>query len=304
MVPVANKPILFYLLTKLVQTGVEEVAVVVHPSQEQITTYLRKCTLPLKITIFYQAERLGIAHALRAAEEFIGAGPFILLLGDNLILEPLESLCVRYRTAKDLAGVLLLYEVENPSEYGVAEVEQGRVFKLVEKPAQPKSPYVVAGAYLLPQEIFTAIKKIRPSARGEYEITDAVQFLIDEGHSFGYVLTDLSYVDVGTPKRWLLANHQMLVANYQSRVAIGANCKFDNVKLLPPVVVGDNVMLSNASVGPYVTIGSEAEIMNCELSETICLSETKLDNVTLTEDILAPWSIGLNTAKERMINDD
>ncbi|MCH5583814.1 NTP transferase domain-containing protein [Shimazuella sp. AN120528] len=274
MLPVVNRPLVAYCLEKFYQAGIEEIAVVVHPEQHMLIGYLNN--LPKKPVICYQKEQLGIAHALKLVESFVGTDSFILLLGDNLIKEPIETLIHAFEGNH---GSILLSEVENPSDYGVAEIVADRAVNIVEKPVDPKSNLAVIGMYHFSSVIFKAIRSIDPSPRGEYEITDAIQWLIHQGYAISYSITKENYTDVGTIDRWLAANKWMLFDTMSKNIRIGKNTKLENCILKGPIVIGDNCILSNATIGPYVTIGDNATIENCSISQSICLDHAVIQDL-------------------------
>lgn len=275
MLPVINRPLVAYCLEKFYQAGINEIAVVVHPEQLILIDYLNNLTP--KPVICYQEEQLGIAHALKLVESFVDTDSFILLLGDNLIKESMETLITAFEGNH---GSILLSEVENPSDYGVAEIVADRAVNIVEKPIHPKSNLAVMGMYHFSPVIFEAIRSIDPSQRGEYEITDAIQWLIHQGYAISYSITKENYTDVGTIERWLVANKWMLSDTMHQDIQVGRNTKLENCIIRGPVVIGDDCVLSNAKIGPYVTIGDDARLENCSISQSICLDHAVIQDLT------------------------
>src|SRR5919204_3874251 len=181
LVPVANKPILFYGLEALAASGIREIGIVVGDTHQEIRDAVGDGSRwGVTVTYIPQAAPLGLAHAVLTAEEYLRGRPFVMYLGDNLIREPLVPLVLRFRSERPHAQILLA-KVPNPQEFGVAELEGDRVVRLVEKPKVPPSDLALVGIYMFDDHIFDAARAIRPSWRGELEITDAIQHLIDQG---------------------------------------------------------------------------------------------------------------------------
>jgi glucose-1-phosphate thymidylyltransferase len=275
MLPVVNRPLVAYCLEKMMKAGIEEIAIVVHPNQQSLIHYLTN--YKTKLTLFYQQQQLGIAHALSLVESFVGDDSFLMMLGDNLISEPIDTLVSAFQGNH---GSILLSKVENPSEYGIAEIVADRVVNLVEKPAQPTSNLAVIGMYLFSSAIFQAVQSITLSNRGEYEIIDAIQWLIHQGYSISYSTTKASYADVGTIDRWLVANEWMLQDQLGTDIQVGKHTKLENCKLRGPMVIGDHCVLTDAIIGPYVSIGDYARLENCTVSHSICLDYTEICQLT------------------------
>ncbi|WP_028776274.1 sugar phosphate nucleotidyltransferase [Shimazuella kribbensis] len=274
MLPVMNRPLVAYCLEKFYKAGIDEIAVVVHPEQKPLIDYMSNLTP--KPVIIYQTDQLGIAHALTLVESFVNNDSFVLLLGDNLIKEPLETLISAFQGNH---GSILLSKVENPSDYGVAEIVEDRAVNIVEKPVNPKSNLAVIGMYHFSPAIFEAVRAIRPSSRGEYEITDAIQWLIHQNYAISYSITDKHYTDVGTIDRWLVANKWMLEDTMHTSIHIGKNTKLENCTVRGPVVIGDHCVLSNSIIGPNVTIGNYAILENCKITNSICLDYATIRDV-------------------------
>ncbi|MCL6597581.1 MAG: NTP transferase domain-containing protein [Alicyclobacillus macrosporangiidus] len=275
LLPVANRPVLDYCLQKLRDAGILDVCVVLNPGQCDIADYLAKLCSP-DVQVIPQQQPLGIADALRRVRSFVGDDPFVVLLGDNLVLEPLDTLMA---ALPGHAGAILLAPVDHPSDYGLAVLKEGRVARVVEKPAQPVSNLAIVGVYVFTPEIFAAVEEISPSARGEYEITDAIQWLIDHGHAVSSVVTEQPFFDVGTVDRWLEANQYLLRVHLGSSVVVGKNTKLDNVVLRGPVVIGEDCLLKDSVVGPFVSIQDGSAVVGCSVANSICLARSTLQNI-------------------------
>src|SRR4030095_2771608 len=182
LVPVANKPILFYGIEALAASGIHEIGIVVGDTKQEIRDAVGDGRrFGVSVTYIEQEAPLGLAHAVLVSEPFLGTEPFCMYLGDNLIRERLEPLVSRFRDEKPNCQILLA-SVPDPTQFGVAELRDGQVIRLVEKPKQPPSNLGLVGVYMFDPTVFQAVKAIKPSARGELEITDAIQWLIDQGH--------------------------------------------------------------------------------------------------------------------------
>lgn len=279
LIPVANIPILQTCIEKLVEQDVSEIGIVIHPSQycaikEQIGRGER---WGLPITYIYQTEPKGIADAVKHAKHFIGEDSFLLLLGDNLITDSLSEVkqCVEV-WGSDAA--LLLAEVETPGDYGIAEVLHERIVGLEEKPSAPKSNLAVMGAYAFTPTIFKAVAAISPSMRGEYEITDAIQWLIEQGYPVTYHVARNQNMDVGTLKRWLEANRRTLDEMKDIDV-IHENVRLDNCQIHAPVAIDQGCVLKDCVIGPYVSIGAGVTIEGCRIENSIILNEVHLKQI-------------------------
>lgn len=275
LLPVANRPVLEYCLQKLRDAGILDVCVVLNPDQRDIADYLAK-SCPLDVQVIPQQQPLGIADALRRVRSFVGDDPFVVLLGDNLVLEPLDILMA---ALPGHAGAMLLAPVDHPSDYGLAVLKEGCVVRVVEKPAHPVSNLAIVGVYVFTPEIFAAVEEISPSARGEYEITDAIQWLIDHGHAVSSVVTEQPFFDVGTVDRWLEANQYLLRAHLGSTVVVGKNIRLDNVVLRGPVVIGEDCLLKDSVIGPFVSIQDGSAVVGCSVANSICLARSTVQNI-------------------------
>ncbi len=274
LLPVANKPVLEYCIDNLVKNGITDIGIVIHPLQSGIPKLVGNGDrFGAKVDYIYQTEQKGISHAVKHAEAFINGSPFILLLGDNLIAEDLGVLIESYQR-NNSNGSILLSAVPNPQEFGIAEIKGEDIIGLEEKPAKPKSNLAVIGAYLFDHFIFDAVKSIHPSARGEYEITDAIQWLIDQGYSITYTVSRKLYSDVGTVERWLEANQWMMQRDLEDRIILGKHTIIENCTIKGPVIIGENCILRNATIGPFVAIQDECRIEGCIIDHSILLEKS------------------------------
>ncbi|RNB84760.1 glucose-1-phosphate thymidylyltransferase [Brevibacillus panacihumi] len=280
LLPVANHPVLHSCIRKLREVGVHDIGIVIHPSQVQIPPLVGDGSqFGATITFIEQKVPLGIAHAVKLAQPFLLDEPFILLLGDNLLMDSLHGLTSTFVHAQS-DGAVMVSEVERPQDYGIAEVKDGRLIGVEEKPKQPKSNLAVIGAYLFTKPIFESIASLQPSARGEYEITDAIQSMIDRGYHIAHVTTNGKYTDVGTIERWLEANRWMLERELGETYHVGATSTLENCTIVGPVLIGEGCHIKDCTIGPYVSIQDGVRLENCaHIENSIFLENSTIQDV-------------------------
>ena len=308
LVPVGNRPILFHVLDNLMNAGVEEVGIVISPETGNAVREAVGTGQPWRMKIEYilQSEPLGLAHAVKIAQPFLGAESFVMYLGDNLIGSGIRTYREKFEKSTARA-LILLKEVENPSSFGIAEIDgAGCVVRLVEKPKEPKSNLALVGIYFFTPAIHQAIEKISPSWRGELEITDAIQVLLEDG---GKVLTDRIeawWLDTGKKDDLLTANTVVLdewvnrqidgeisaQSQVTGRVRLGKGSRVVNSTVRGPVVIGENVLIENSFIGPFTSIGSGCQIVTSVLEHCVLLENARIEHVDRLEDSL----IGKNSA--------
>ncbi|MCU6790865.1 sugar phosphate nucleotidyltransferase [Paenibacillus sp. WQ 127069] len=290
LLPVANKPILYYCIEQLIKLQIREIGIVIRP--EHLALFMKEIGTGeqwnLDITYIHQLQPLGISNAVLQAESFILDEPFILLLGDNLITESLEPLAQAILYDHHEVAIML-GNVANPQDFGIAEIAGNRIVGLEEKPVSPKSNLAVLGAYAFSADIFKAIHAIRPSPRGEYEITDAISWMIDHGYSAVFHKTEQNYSDVGTMERWLEANHWML-DQMDIDGLLNNRKRLDECIIIPPVLIDPTALLRNCIIGPYVTIGPQVKLDGCHMENCILLEGLELfdTGTALSHAILGP----------------
>lgn len=305
LIPVANTPLLQLAIVKLMELDIDEVGIVIHPSQE---TGIRAQfgegeALGISITYIYQHEAKGIAHAVKQAQAYISDEPFLLLLGDNLISASLSALKNDIELGVVQAS-LLLAEVEVAQDYGIAEIRDERIVGIEEKPVNPKSNLAVLGAYAFTNDIFVAIDEILPSKRGEYEITDAIQRLTDQGKVVSYHITDQLNIDVGTMDRWLKANQQLLSSDV-SKNRIHSSVRLENCTILEPVSIEKDCVLKDCQIGPYVSVGEGSNLDNCHIENSIILNGVYSKNLPflLKNVIIGDHSIIISAQTDEGVNE-
>jgi glucose-1-phosphate thymidylyltransferase len=276
LLPVANQPVISYGIEHLYNLGIRDIGLVIQLGQKEL--FQKNLQLAhrknIRIHYIYQREQKGIADAVKHAEDFIGTDPFVLLLGDNLIEESFEILNEHF-SIDNIHATVMITEVSQPKDYGIVEINNNKIINVEEKPTNPKSNLAIIGAYIFNQNIFKAIHGISPSARGEYEITDAIQWMIDHGYHINYVKTNKSTFDVGTMDRWLEANQWMLKQHTNEYHDVGAQGSI----IIPPVEIGDNCTIEDAVIGPFVSIAKNTTIKKCSIANSIVLKGANLENI-------------------------
>jgi len=291
LVPVANKPVLFYGLESLRDAGVREVGIVVGDTHAEIEAAVGDGTqFGLNVTYIRQDAPLGLAHAVLTAERFLGDAPFVMYLGDNLLRDGIQELVAEFRDS-DADAMILLQRVPNPQSYGVAELSAGRVVRLVEKPAEPQSDLALVGVYMFTPAILAAAKAIRPSARGELEITDAIQYLIDQGLRVEPSVVTGWWKDTGKLEDMLEANRLILDvleprldgtledSTIEGRVVVEAGARLINSSVRGPAIIGAGALVEDAYVGPYSAISSGVVIRRAEVEHSIFLEDSRVQDI-------------------------
>jgi glucose-1-phosphate thymidylyltransferase len=293
LVPVANKPVLFYALDQLVEAGITEIGIVTGDTGAQVRAAIGDGTaFGAMITYLPQTAPLGLAHAILTAREFLGDDPFCMYLGDNFLKEGIERHADRFR-ADDCVAQILLKRVPNPAAFGVAVLdEEGHVQRLVEKPTEPVSDLAVIGVYFFGPEVHRVTPRLIPSARGELEITDAIQGLIDDGQPVRSSIIDDDWIDTGKKDDMLEANRLVLAtlarrvegtvdaeSTLVGPVVIEAGADVRGSTVRGPAIIGAGTRLEDAYVGPFTAIGPGCELERCEIEHSIVLEGSTIRNV-------------------------
>lgn len=295
LVPVANKPILWYGIEGIVAAGITEIGIVISPetgAEVQAKTG-NGDRFGANITYILQEQPAGLAHAVKVAQPFLGDVSFIMYLGDNLIQGGLGGFLDRFKT-QTLDALILLRAVANPSAFGVAQLdEQGRVLQLVEKPKVPSSNLALVGIYFFSSAIHQAIAKIQPSPRGELEITDAIQLLIDQQKRVEASELEGWWLDTGKKDDLLAANQIILDSCLTSavagkvdaqsqiigRVEIGAGSQIINCTIRGPVAIGNDCHIENCFIGPYSSVADQVTLIDIDLEHSVILQGAKINGV-------------------------
>jgi glucose-1-phosphate thymidylyltransferase len=289
LVPVANKPVLFYGIEALVEAGITEIGIVIAPETgaEIQAAAGDGSAFGAKITYVEQSEPLGLAHALLTAWGFIGESPFVMYLGDNLLRDGIADLVEAFR-ASEPEALILLTPVDDPSSYGVAELDGDRVRRLVEKPGEPPSDLALVGVYMFAPAIFQAARTINPSPRGELEITDAIQVLIDGGSRVEPHIVRGWWKDTGRLEDMLEANRLVLEdlesrvegdlveSRVEGRVVVEPGATLERTLVRGPAIIGSGARIVDAYVGPYTAIGGGVTITGSEIEHSIVLEGSQI----------------------------
>jgi glucose-1-phosphate thymidylyltransferase len=292
LVPVANKPILWYGIEAIVAAGITEIGIIIGPETgaEVKAKTGEGDQFGGKITYILQDQPLGLAHAVKIAQPFLGDDPFVLYLGDNLIQGELGGLMKSFEE-KALAALILLKSVPNPSAFGVAEIDkQGRVLRLIEKPPVPPSDLALVGIYFLAPIIHQAIAAIKPSQRGELEITDALQWLLDQQKPVDSFQLKGWWLDTGKKDDLLEANQLILdsclnvtnagvvdaASQISGRVSIGPDTQITNCTIRGPVSIGSGCQIENCFIGPYSSIANHVTLVDVDLEHSVVLQGAKM----------------------------
>jgi glucose-1-phosphate thymidylyltransferase len=290
LVPVANKPVLFYGIEALVEAGITEIGVIIAPETgEEIKQAAGDgSSFGASLTYVEQEAPLGLAHALLTAEEFLGQNAFVMYLGDNLLRDGIVELVEAFRRNEPDA-LILLTPVDDPSSYGVAELNGDRVVRLVEKPKDPPSDLALVGVYMFTPAIFDAARSIEPSGRGELEITDAIDRLIESDRRVEPHIVKGWWKDTGKLEDMLEANRLVLEdieqkidgdldadSRVEGRVVIEPGAKLERTLVRGPAIIGSGTRISDAYIGPYTAIDRDVVITGSEVEHSIVLAGSSI----------------------------
>ena len=272
LVPIANKPILHYVVEDLVSVGVVDIAIVVGDTGDEVRASVGDGSRwGATITYVYQEAPLGLAHAVLVAGEFLRDDPFVMYLGDNMFEDSLDRVVEGFVDSGDAAR-LLLARVEDPSAFGVAELDDsGAIVGLVEKPADPPSDLALVGVYLFGASIHEAVRSIQPSARGELEITDAIQWLLDDGADIDHRVLDGWWIDTGKKDPLLACNRLVLARLVGDGVVIDEGAEVVESTLVGPVVVASGARIVDSTVGPSVAVGAGCRIEGSTVVDSVLM---------------------------------
>jgi glucose-1-phosphate thymidylyltransferase len=285
LIPVANKPVLFYGIEAMAEAGIEEVGIIIAPETgEEIKTVAGDGSrFGVRLHYIVQDEPRGLAHAVLTAEPFLGESPFVMYLGDNLLQGGIRELVTAFRDHGPDA-LILLTQVPNPEEYGVAELSDGAVVRLVEKPAEPKTDLALVGVYMFTPAVHGAARTIKPSGRGELEITDAIQHLVDQGLRVEPHIVRGWWKDTGRLDDMLAANRlvldtiearmegELIESQVDGRVVIERGARLERTTVRGPAIIGAGADLRDCYIGPYTAIGEHCLIENAEVEHSILLA--------------------------------
>jgi glucose-1-phosphate thymidylyltransferase len=291
LVPVANKPVLFRVIEAIRDAGIDDIGIVVGDTaneiKEEVGTGRR---WGVKITYIHQDQPLGLAHAVKVSRDFLGDDKFVMFLGDNVIEGGISGLISEFDSSEYNCQIVLT-PVENPSRYGVAELDPDtrRIIRLVEKPRDPPSNLILVGIYMFDQNVWEAVNNIAPSWRGELEITDAIQYLVDKGYAVHPYVHRGWWIDTGEPGEMLEANDLVLdeiehrIEGYVDRdsringkVTIEKGAEIINSRIRGPAIIGEDSRIINSYVGPFTSIYHHVHIEDSEIEHSIVLEHSEI----------------------------
>ena len=293
LVPVANKPVLFYGIEAIANAGIRDIGIVVGDTQAEIRAAVGDGSRwGVRVQYIVQDAPRGLAHAVKISREFIGDEPFVMYLGDNLLNKGITHFVREFEEQKPAAQILLT-RVPDPQQFGVAELKDGRVVRLVEKPTEPIGDLALVGVYMFGPEIFESVDRIKPSFRNELEITDAIQDLIDRGLTVRPHLVDGWWKDTGKLEDMLEANRLILEtferridgtvdaeSRIEGKVVVEAGAVIERSVVRGPAIIGCGARIVHAYVGPFTSIMGDVEIRDTEIEHSIVLEGSSLQNLS------------------------
>lgn len=314
LVPVANKPILFYGIEHMAEVGITEIGIVIGETGDDIRQAVGDGSRwGVHVTYLTQEEPLGLAHCVLIARGFLGDEDFVVYLGDNMLQHGLGAMTARFNAASSVAGTsapdhrpaspaahILLCPVPDPQRFGVAELDGDHVVTLVEKPEDPASNLAMVGVYLFTPAIHEGVAAIAPSARGELEIVDAIQWLIDHGRTVHHDLLDGWWLDTGKKDSLLEANRRALEAieastdngkvdeasDVDGRVVLEAGASLVDSTVRGPAIIGAGARIVDSYIGPFTSVGADANVIGSEVENSVLLERVRLDGVPRLVDSL------------------
>ncbi len=312
LLPLAGKPVSEYALMNLIDIGIKEVNIVLgEVGHKEVQGYYGNGSKwEVNISYTFQGKPKGIAHAIGLVEDFVGEEDFVVVLGDNYFQNGFVQLLEDFRRDEKDAYIALAL-VQNPEQFGVAEIKDGRIVRIVEKPKIPISNYAVTGVYFLRKSIFPFIASLKPSLRGELEITEVFQNMVDSGLKIGYSVISGWWKDTGTPEEFLTCNMMALekITSESSdatenrrywRTKIEEEVKIDEAsKIVGPCFIGSGTRITNSFIGPYTSIGRNCNIKNSHLENSVIMDGVSIDlnsSTEIRESLIGP-STEINSNK-------
>jgi len=289
LIPVANKPVLFYAIEDVIEAGAQDIGIILGPNKDQVIDTVKSRDWDARIEFIYQGVPKGLAHTILVAEKFLD-DDFVMYLGDNILRDGIVRQEERFRSLGSDASVLLT-EVEDPQRFGVADLNQdGSIRRLVEKPKVPPSNYALVGVYFFKPVIIDACKAIKPSWRDELEITDAIQWLIEHGYKVDASFVEGWWKDTGKPEDIFEANRLILDdittrndglmenSRVMGRVIIEKDAKIERSVIKGPCIIGNRSVISDSYIGPYTSVGDGCRICGTEIEDSIIMDESRIIN--------------------------
>jgi len=314
LVPIANKPILFYGIEDMAEAGITDIGIIVGDTGEEIRAAVGDGSrFGVRVTYLPQDAPRGLAHCVLIARDFLGDDDFVMYLGDNMLEQGLTEFVANFEASRanggGAAAQILLKPVDNPSSFGVAEVDAaGEVVRLVEKPKDPPSNLALVGVYLFDTTVHTAVRSIAPSPRGELEITDAIQWLLSNGHRVRHEVLEGWWIDTGKKDPLLECNRLVLdtvetridgdvdeASVVEGRVVVEAGARLERSRVRGPAVIGAGTVLRDSYVGPYSSVAEGCELTDTEIENSVLLQNCRITGVHRLADSL----IGRDTEVHR-----
>ena len=304
LLPIANKPMSQYCIESLREAGITDIVIIIGGlgAKKVEETYGQGEKLDVNLTYIIQDSPKGIAHAINLCKDFVGKEKFVVFLGDNIIQKSISKFAGSFQKSSFDASILLC-EVDNPSRFGIADVKNGKIIKIMEKPKVPPTNLAVTGIYFLTQKIFNIIERLKPSGRNELEITDALQMLLEENHNISYEMITDYWKDTGTPEDIINANSQILKnlqpcfdgkkengASIKGKLIVGEGSLIKaGSRIIGPVIIGKNCIIeANTTIGPNTSIGDYSILSGCEVENSIIMSECKIEcNAKIRHSIIS-----------------
>lgn len=290
LIPLANKPMLFYALEKIAEAGIKDVFINVNPGEREIPRVVGlggNWGLNIKY-IEQTGGPMGLAHILKVAQPYLEGEPFVFYLGDNLVLSPIKNFIEKFEREK-YHGFLTLSKVKDPQRFGVPKIKDGKIVEVVEKPQNPDSDFAVTGIYIYQPDVFKALEHIKPSFRGELEISDVHTWLINNGYNIGYEEITGWWKDTGKPEDLFEGNALILKhlleekiegeigkdVVLEGKIRIGEGSKIlGKTKIIGPVIIGKNCFIENSVLGPNISIGDNVKILESKIENSIVLNDS------------------------------
>ncbi len=305
LVPVANKPILFYGIEAMVAAGITEIGVIVGDTRDEVMQALGDGSrFGATITYIAQDEPLGLAHCVLIARDFLADDDFVMYLGDNLLEQDLSAFAAAFEAARSSSeppvAQILLKQVPDPHRFGIATLDaDGNVIELIEKPDDPPSDLALVGVYLFTARVHDAVAGITPSPRGELEITDAIQWLLDQGERVRCELLTGWWIDTGKLTPLLEANRLLLekidtcidgsvdqASTIEGRVVIGDGAEIVNSTIRGPVAIGARTRVENSFIGPFSAVGNDCVVDHSEVEHSVVMDGSSIIEIARLEDSL------------------
>jgi glucose-1-phosphate thymidylyltransferase len=327
LVPVANKPILFYGIEDMAAAGITEIGIIVGDTRDDIVEAVGDgSAFGVSVTYIPQDEPAGLAHCVLIARDFLGDDDFVMYLGDNMLQQGLDEFVQRFESDRSAASELrldgavdapsaqiLLAKVDDPRSFGVAEIDaEGRVVQLVEKPEDPPSDLALVGVYLFDPSVHEAVRAIAPSPRGELEITDAIQWLIDQGKRVRHEVLEGWWIDTGKKDPLLESNRLILEtlepgnegevdaeSHIEGRVVIQKGARIVRSRVRGPAIIGEGTLVEDSYIGPYSSISHRCTIRGSELDHSVVLEDSTIEDVPRLTDSLVGRSVEVRRTAEK-----